>query len=168
MILRVVALYRRLVTGWSEAWSERKRGIGCLMCSYGPVESDECGVRVFTGEFMDAYLWTPGTIRGYTVCIWKRGHVVEASHVDLDSAAGWWREVTMVSAAVERVFEPIKLNLETLGNVVPHPYTHVLPRYAGDPFPNDMLPRPYIEKGDKRNPSDLLSDAERVRSALAL
>lgn len=41
--------------------------------------------------------------------------------------------------AVERVFRPLKMNFELLGNAVPHLHAHIVPRYYGDPAPGRPL-----------------------------
>lgn len=49
--------------------------------------------------------------------------------------------VVMLAAesALREVMEPDKINLASLGNVVPHLHWHVIPRFADDPhFPNPV------------------------------
>jgi len=37
--------------------------------------------------------------------------------------------------AIERVFNPAKMNFQLLGNAVPHLHAHIVPRHYGDPAP---------------------------------
>jgi diadenosine tetraphosphate (Ap4A) HIT family hydrolase len=37
--------------------------------------------------------------------------------------------------AIEQIFNPVKMNFQLLGNLVPHLHTHLIPRYYGDPAP---------------------------------
>ena len=47
--------------------------------------------------------------------------------------------VCKTEQAVRDVMRPDKVNLASLGNVVPHLHWHVIPRFAGDPhFPNSV------------------------------
>jgi len=47
--------------------------------------------------------------------------------------------VFAVEAAVREVLQPDKINLASLGNVVPHLHWHVIPRFEGDRhFPNPI------------------------------
>jgi heme-degrading monooxygenase HmoA len=59
-------------------------------------------------------------------------------------AAAYWREVLRVGAAIERHLEPVKTSYDVLGNSLPHPHAHVLPRYAADAYERllreDVLP----------------------------
>ena len=41
--------------------------------------------------------------------------------------------------AVRARFDPVKLNYLTLGNIVPHLHTHVVPRYRDDPAPGGPI-----------------------------
>lgn len=56
--------------------------------------------------------------------------------------------------AVERAFEPVKLNYNLLGNSLPHLHTHVVPRYADDPRPGWPFPFPGDDPPDM--PDDIL------------
>jgi hypothetical protein len=51
-----------------------------------------------------------------------------------------------VATALERHYRPVKLNLQMLGNAVPHLHTHLLPRFAADPAPGRPLPFPEGER----------------------
>ncbi len=68
---------------------------------------------------------------GFCRVIW-RGHVREMSDLaDADRLLlndAVWR----VELAVRAVMEPLKVNVASLGNVVPHLHWHVIPRYADD------------------------------------
>ncbi len=44
-------------------------------------------------------------------------------------------DVTRVAEALARVYRPVKMNYELLGNQVPHIHWHLVPRLAGDPEP---------------------------------
>ena len=64
---------------------------------------------------------------------------------------GFFDEMCLTAQAIERCFQPRKLNYELLGNQVPHLHWHLFPRSAEDP---DVL-RPVwfaldrAESGDK-------------------
>jgi diadenosine tetraphosphate (Ap4A) HIT family hydrolase len=52
------------------------------------------------------------------------------------------RVVFAAEAALREVMRPDKVNLASLGNVVPHLHWHVIPRFADDPhFPNPVWGR---------------------------
>jgi diadenosine tetraphosphate (Ap4A) HIT family hydrolase len=78
-------------------------------------------------------------LAGYCVVVWKHGHVAEPTELGPEEAAGYWGDVLAVARAIEVQFRPMKLNLLTLGNWVPHLHTHVVPRYADDPAPGGPI-----------------------------
>lgn len=75
---------------------------------------------------------------GFCRVVWKR-HVREMS----DLAAGEQRHLLDVVLATERVVRalahPDKMNLASLGNVVPHLHWHIIPRWRDDShFPDPI------------------------------
>ena len=146
---------------WPSDWAERRRGKGCPMCGQERPDENEYGVRVLAGRFSDAYLQRTSWQRGYTVVIWRGRHVAEPTELAEEEAAGYWREVLRVGSALERHYQPVKLNYQILGNAVPHLHTHLVPRFAEDPAPGRPLPFPEGERPDL--PEHLLR-----RDALAL
>lgn len=65
-------------------------------------------------------------------------------HLELLPRAGQgrlWEDVMDVAGAIRRAFSPRRLNIECLGNVVPHLHWHVIPRYDAptDPDPSSTV-----------------------------
>jgi diadenosine tetraphosphate (Ap4A) HIT family hydrolase len=71
---------------------------------------------------------------GYCVLICHR-HVQEPYHLSDDEYALFFEDMKDVARAIEQVFQPIKMNFNLLGNLVPHLHIHILPRYYNDPAP---------------------------------
>jgi len=95
---------------------------------------------------------------------WRGRHIVEPTELTPDEAATFWRELLVVGRALERTFEPVKVNYNILGNSVPHLHVHVIPRYANDPRPE--WPFPFPEEPPPPFPDALLrADAARLREA---
>lgn len=66
-------------------------------------------------------------------------HVREMSDLDASDRVALMRVVWAAEAALREVVQPDKINLASLGNVVPHLHWHVIPRFANDPhFPNPV------------------------------
>ena len=59
-------------------------------------------------------------------------HVKEMTDLDPAKQARLMQVVFAVEAAVREVLQPDKINLASLGNVVPHLHWHVIPRFADD------------------------------------
>jgi diadenosine tetraphosphate (Ap4A) HIT family hydrolase len=128
------------VSGWPRNWPELIRGIGCEMCESGRPDASRYGIRIQEGRYSDAYLQRADVQRGYTVVIWRGRHVNEPTELDDAEAAGYWAEVLAVARALLSVYQPLKLNYETLGNSLPHLHTHLIPRFAEDPRPGQPFP----------------------------
>ena len=63
--------------------------------------------------------------------IW-RGHVREMTDLSAADRAYLMDWVFRTEAALRTVLAPDKINLASLGNVVPHLHWHVIPRFADD------------------------------------
>ena len=106
------------------------------MCAEGRPDDNRFGPRVFEGRVSDAYLQRADVGQpGYTIVIWRGRHVAEPTELSADEARGYFDEVLRVARAIESHYQPIKLNLEMLGNSLPHLHTHVIPRYPDDGSP---------------------------------
>ncbi|MGE5319432.1 MAG: HIT family protein [Hyphomicrobiaceae bacterium] len=66
-------------------------------------------------------------------------HVKEMTDLPATEQHALMRVVLAAEAALREVMAPDKINLASLGNVVPHLHWHVIPRFADDPhFPNPV------------------------------
>ena len=110
------------------------------MCAAGRPDETPYGIRIMQGVYSDAYLQKHGIVRGYSIVIWRGRHVAEPMELDADEATGYWSEVLAVARALQARFRPVKMNIEMLGNTLPHLHTHLRPRYQDDPAPFGPLP----------------------------
>lgn len=68
---------------------------------------------------------------GFCRVIWK-AHVAEMSDLTADERHHLLDVVHAVERAVRSAVQPDKINLASLGNVVPHLHWHVIPRWRND------------------------------------
>lgn len=68
---------------------------------------------------------------GYCRVVW-RAHVAEMTELDPGSRRHLMNVVYAVEAALRSLVGPDKVNLATLGNMVPHLHWHVIPRWRDD------------------------------------
>jgi diadenosine tetraphosphate (Ap4A) HIT family hydrolase len=99
---------------------------------------------------------------GFARVIWK-DHVREVSDLlDADrlllNDAVWKLEL-----AVRDVMQPLKVNVASLGNVVPHLHWHVIPRYADDAH----FPAPVWAQAQRATPDAVLSERRKRVPQLA-
>jgi len=97
---------------------------GCELCELAvPV--------VWQGEKFSVILVDDAAYPGFCRVIWRE-HVREMSDLAQADRLLLNDAVYRVEQAVREVMQPLKVNLASLGNVVPHLHWHVIPRYADD------------------------------------
>jgi diadenosine tetraphosphate (Ap4A) HIT family hydrolase len=68
---------------------------------------------------------------GFCRVVW-RAHVAEMSDLATSERRHLLQLVSAAELAVRELMQPDKINLASLGNVVPHLHWHVIPRWRGD------------------------------------
>jgi methyltransferase (TIGR00027 family) len=101
------------------------------------------------------YLTANQTYRGQCQLIFDPRHVARLDQLTRQEWVTFAADLFTAQQAVMRAVRPDHLNIESLGNVVPHLHWHIIPRYLGDPrwgapvwqVPLDSMP-------DTRLPAD--------------
>ena len=79
---------------------------------------------------------------GFCRVIWNR-HVRDMTDLDTTERTLLMAVVWQVEQALRELLQPDKINLASLGNVVPHLHWHVIPRYHDDAhFPQAVWSEP--------------------------
>lgn len=152
---------------WPANWAALISGEACDFCHGMGQERNEYGARIFQGQYIDAYLQSAVVQTGYTLSIWKGRHIVEPIELTDEEAAGYWLETLRVARAVIAIYQPLKLNYETLGNTSPHLHTHLLPRYTEDPRPGQPFPFTAANGPEPQIPEEsFLIQVEKLRRQL--
>lgn len=154
---------------WPADWDDRKRGKGCPMCAEGRPDDNGFGIRILQGQHSDAYLQRADVGQpGYTIVIWRGRHVAEPTELSPDEASGYFADVLTVARALEAHYRPIKLNLEMLGNSLPHLHTHVVPRYPSDGSPGQppLFMRKAPTEHGRLDEDAVIHDADQLRRRL--
>lgn len=100
-----------------------------------PVECPLCNAR------SESLVWQQGPCRvilvpdadypGYCHVIWEK-HVAEMTDLAPSERALLLEVVCATEAALRALMQPDKVNLASLGNMVPHLHWHVIPRFGDD------------------------------------
>jgi len=100
--------------------------MSCVLCETpsSPLLFEDARLRVILVDDEPDY---PGFCR----VLWK-AHVREMTDLAADDRAHLFDWVLRVEAALRAELNPDKINLASLGNVVPHLHWHVIPRFADD------------------------------------
>lgn len=77
-------------------------------------------------------------LKGYTLFL-SKNHVSELHELNKETKKVFLEEMALVAEAVYRVYKPIKLNYELLGNTERHLHWHIVPRYGTDPAPRSPI-----------------------------
>jgi len=120
------------VTDVKQEWTSRAAGAGCPMDAPRPASNEHWDL-VGQLTISSLYLAKNQTYRGQCVLVFDPRHV---SRVDQLSRPEWISlagDLFTAQQAVARTVQPDHINIEQLGNVVPHLHWHIVPRYVGDP-----------------------------------
>jgi diadenosine tetraphosphate (Ap4A) HIT family hydrolase len=88
---------------------------------------------------------------GFARVIWNE-HVREMSDLSDADRLLLNDAVWKLEQAVREVMQPLKVNVASLGNVVPHLHWHVIPRYADDAH----FPAPVWAQAVRETPAEVL------------
>lgn len=139
---RVAQLLPAAPKAWMprEQWDGLVRGEQCPLCaeisSREPV--NQHGYTVADLGMSRLRLAINQFVPGYCVLICRR-HVQELYHLTLEERSRYVEDLVRTAQALEEVFEPLKMNLQFLGNAVPHLHCHLIPRFYGDAAPGSPL-----------------------------
>ena len=105
----------------------------------------DCALCVATDERV---LWTNDFVRIISVCddaypvfcrVITNEHWIEFSDLSRSDRECIMHVVYIVEKAMRLLLNPIKVNIASFGNLVPHLHWHVIPRFLGDPhYPNPI------------------------------
>lgn len=122
----------------------------CPLCQH------DGGVLLWQGPHLRVIEVDDPDYPGFTRVIW-RAHIAEMSDLSTHGRDLLMRAVYAVEQAQQDILHPDKINLASLGNMVPHLHWHVIPRWRDDRhFPDAIWAAP-------RRPPDHETPAGRAR-----
>ena len=113
-------------------WQRRVRGEACPMDAPRPDSNDSWDL-IAKLSVSSLYLSKDQTYRGRCVVIFDLRHAARPDELTLDEWNAFCADLYAGEQAVMRVVKPDHVNIESLGNVVPHLHWHILPRTLDDP-----------------------------------
>jgi diadenosine tetraphosphate (Ap4A) HIT family hydrolase len=78
------------------------------------------------------YLPYNQTYRGHGVLVFDPRHAIRIDQLSADEWAAYAADLQFVVRAIVGVCKPDHVNVESLGNLMPHLHWHVIPRYKHD------------------------------------
>jgi len=119
-------------------WDALVEGHNCPMCANVGQSETRYGFLVSQLEASNLHLSKNQYASGYCVLMYRE-HATELHQLSPERQAAFMRDLLRAGAAMARVFQPIKMNYQLLGNAIPHLHWHIVPRYYGDPAPGRPL-----------------------------
>jgi diadenosine tetraphosphate (Ap4A) HIT family hydrolase len=108
------------------------KGDGCPLCAPRPDSSEHWDLVAKLGV-SSLYLSASQTYRGQCQLIFDARHASRPDQLSFGEWAAFCADLYKAQDAVMRTVQPDHVNLESLGNVVPHLHWHIVPRYRSDP-----------------------------------
>ena len=113
-------------------WFELQAGRGCPLCAPRPAIG-EFTYLVCVLSMSSLYLVRNQAYRGSCVVVYDPAHVTRPSELDPDSWRRLCDDVRSAESVISSVLRPDHVNVEFLGNTVPHLHAGITPRYRSDP-----------------------------------
>ncbi len=128
---------------------------GCELCNAPG------GDVLFQGAQFRVVLIDDAAYPGFCRVIW-RDHVREVTDLQELDRMLMMDVMWQVETVVRDVMQPLKINLASLGNMVPHLHWHVIPRYADDAH----FPAPVWAQAQRATPAAVLAARRDLLPAL--
>ena len=113
-------------------WDELSRGNGC---PFDPPRIEPNGYWDTVAQLKVSTLCLAKNqaYKGQCILLYDRKHVTRPDHLTLIEWSDFADDAHQAAVAVASVCEPDHLNVECLGNGIPHLHWHIVPRYKTDP-----------------------------------
>ncbi|MDQ5920599.1 MAG: hypothetical protein QG673_655 [Pseudomonadota bacterium] len=104
----------------------------CVLCN------EDGGKIIYTNHLFRIVLPSEPDYPGFTRII-ANPHVKELTDLSQSDAEEIFSALYNVELAIRKIYLPDKINIASLGNVVPHLHWHIIPRYINDKhYPNPI------------------------------
>ena len=108
---------------------------GCELCERVAGDDD---FLIADLDACRAYFHQDQSFPGWVMVV-LRWHATELYELSTLERARLIEDVNRMAQALARVYQPVKMNYELLGNQVAHIHWHLIPRLAGDPEPRSPV-----------------------------
>jgi diadenosine tetraphosphate (Ap4A) HIT family hydrolase len=113
-------------------WDQWAQGTNCPFDG-SRAESNDHWDFVASLLVSSLYLQKNQTYHGHCILIWDTRHAVRIDQLSSGEWAAFCADLYVAERAIMQTLNPDHINLEILGNVVPHLHWQIVPRYRTDP-----------------------------------
>ena len=152
-------------------WDGLVRGDRCVLCAPRPESNDHVDL-IAALSASSLYLAKNQTYRGQCQLVFDLRHAARLDQLTSDEYALFTADLFLAQKAVARVVTADHMNVESLGNVVPHLHWHIVPRYLNDgrwgmpvwTTPLSAIPDHRLDASDRHQLIDAMREALREAS----
>jgi diadenosine tetraphosphate (Ap4A) HIT family hydrolase len=101
----------------------------CMYCMEDE-RRDNLMIEIGKLSVSTVFLFKEQTYRGRCNVVYK-DHVKELFQLDEDELNAYMKDVKKVAAAIEKAFQPNKINYGAYGDTLHHLHMHLVPKYEG-------------------------------------
>jgi len=101
----------------------------CMYCMEDE-RRDNLMIEIGKLDVSTVFLFKEQTYRGRCNLVYK-GHVKELFHLNEQESAAFIHDVNRVAEALDKIFEPSKINYGAYGDTLHHLHMHIVPKYEG-------------------------------------
>ena len=113
------------------------------------------------------YLSSNQAYRGHCQLVFDESHACRSDELTPRQWRSFCDDLFAAQHAILVATRPDHINVELLGNVVPHLHWHIIPRYVSDPrwgmpiwtTPRSAMPQVMLAENDRRSLSDAIRQA---------
>ncbi|MEH7548391.1 HIT family protein [Neobacillus vireti] len=106
-----------------------KKNQDCMYCMEDE-RRDNLMIEIGKLDVSTVFLFKEQTYRGRCNVVYK-GHVKELFHLNEQESASFIHDVNRVAEALDKIFEPNKINYGAYGDTLHHLHMHIVPKYEG-------------------------------------
>jgi len=104
----------------------------CVLCPpRNPVAEDRH--EIATLSISTLYLYGDQRFRGYSILAFDARHGVALGDLTKSEYTSYMEDLRISAQAISVALHPDHMNVELLGNALPHLHWHIVPRYKDDP-----------------------------------
>ena len=103
----------------------------CLYCSKNK-DLDSLMIKICDLEVSTVYLFKEQTYKGRCNVVFKE-HKSEITDLTEEEAAAFIKDIRKVAKAIQKAFNPDKINYGAYADTMKHLHFHVVPKYEGGP-----------------------------------